>query len=302
MKKISPRIVCAYLYSITKYGYPPPAKDTEKHLAEMAHLGFQSVELEGIREEHLLAIYEQRHDIKKVLLNYQLKVPVFCTVLPGLSSMNAAIRRDQLNLFEIGCETAVHLGAKIILDNGPLPPYQFEDSIPVTRHYEHQILSRATMPNDFHWSSFWDQLVETFRRVCDLAEQYGLRYLVHPAIGVLGATPEAFLHLAQAIDRSNFGFCFDTSNLLTLKSNLILALHQLQPFVEYVHISDNRGRKNEHLEPGLGIIDWPTFFTELTRIDFSGFVGIDIGGAESEIENLDQAYLNAAHIIEKNIG
>lgn len=301
MKKISPRIVCAYLFTITKYGYPPPASNTEKHLEEIAALGFQSVELEGIREEHLLSIYERRQLIRKALQQYHIKVPVFCTVLPGLSSLDADERQDQLRLFEIGCETAVHLGADLVLDNGPLPPYHFEDSIPVTRHYEHQILSRATMPPDFNWTSFWNQLIETFQLVCDIAKSFGLSYLVHPAIGVLGATPEAFLYLAQAINRPNFGFCFDTSNLLTLKSNLILSLHQLGPLIKYIHVSDNRGNKNEHLEPGQGIIDWTTFFQELSKINYNGPIGIDIGGAESDVKDLEQAYVNTASMLEKII-
>ena len=45
---ISERIVSCYLYVITKYGYPPPAKDSRKYLEEMKGLGFQSVELEGM--------------------------------------------------------------------------------------------------------------------------------------------------------------------------------------------------------------------------------------------------------------
>ncbi len=44
------RIVSAYPYVITKYGYQSPAKDTRTYLEEMKALGFQSVELEGIRE------------------------------------------------------------------------------------------------------------------------------------------------------------------------------------------------------------------------------------------------------------
>lgn len=53
-------IVCAYLYVISRYGYPPPAENTGIYLEQMKALGFRSVELEGIRREHLLQLYDQR--------------------------------------------------------------------------------------------------------------------------------------------------------------------------------------------------------------------------------------------------
>ena len=44
-------ITCAFLYSITKYGYPPYAGDMIKYIEEMYNLGFRSVEIEGIGYE-----------------------------------------------------------------------------------------------------------------------------------------------------------------------------------------------------------------------------------------------------------
>ena len=82
------KIVCAYLYIITKYGYPPNAEGTLLYLEEMKELGFSSVELEGIREEHLMAVYNIKGDISARINELQLEVPYFCVVLPGLTSMD----------------------------------------------------------------------------------------------------------------------------------------------------------------------------------------------------------------------
>jgi hypothetical protein len=41
---ISDKIICTYLYAITKYGYPPPSRDTMKYISEMKGLGFRSIE------------------------------------------------------------------------------------------------------------------------------------------------------------------------------------------------------------------------------------------------------------------
>ncbi|NND33450.1 MAG: sugar phosphate isomerase/epimerase [Saprospiraceae bacterium] len=290
-------IVCAYLYSITKYGYPPPAADTIKYLEEMANMGFRSIELEGIRDQHLTEMHEQRYEIRDALQRLSLNLPVYCTVLPSLSSQDEVTKEKQLHLFELGCQTAQVLGAKIILDNGPLPPYQFPGDIPVSRHYEHQLLSEATIDDDFEWNAFWQSLITTLQKACDIAGRYKCDYLVHPAFGVLGATPEAFLHLAKEVNRQNFGYNFDTSNLIALKCNLSLALHQLKSHIKYVHVSDNSGTKNEHIELGRGIINWSTFFKDLSQINYRGYIGIDIGGDESDVPNLDQAYITAAKLL-----
>ena len=295
--QFSLNIVCTYLYTITKYGYPPAAEHTITHLEEMVALNFQSIELEGLRESHLRKIHGLVPRIQKKIERLNLRIPVFCTVLPHLSSTDLTVRDHQLDLFRLGCLTAHSLGARFILDNGPLPPYQFTSEIPVARHYEHELLSLASINPDFRWPFFWDTLVDTFQRVCDIAAEYELAYLVHPAFGVLAATPEAFLHFASAVDRDNLGYNFDTSNLIALKCNLSLALHQLAPHIKYIHLSDNRGIKNEHLEPGQGIINWKQFFQDLAQIKYDGPIGVDIGGDESELGNLDDAYRNTALFI-----
>ncbi|NOX64250.1 MAG: hypothetical protein GXO85_00280 [Chlorobi bacterium] len=87
MKKFNKNIVCAYLYTITKYGYPPAAENTLKYIDEMSSLGFQSIELEGIREEHLNKVYELKNDIAQKLIDLKLNIPYFCVVLPKLSSL-----------------------------------------------------------------------------------------------------------------------------------------------------------------------------------------------------------------------
>ena len=82
--------------------------------------------------------------------------------------------------------------------------------------------------------------------------------------------------------------------LFVLKENLSLALIRLAGYIDYIHISDNRGSKTEHLQPGKGNIPWESFFQTLKRIRFKGRFGIDIGGSESEVEDLEGAYINAA--------
>jgi sugar phosphate isomerase/epimerase len=279
---------------ISKYGYPPAAENILDYLMEMEALGFRSVELEGIHERNLRAVYERRHEIRKVLDELELSVPYFCVVLPELSSSQSEVREKNLELFETGCEVARLFGAKGVLDNAPLPPYRFPSNIPIVRHYEEDVLMAAQLPGDLNWNTYWSDLVSTYRQACDIAAAKNLTFHMHPCLGVLSATTDAYLYFHDMVDRDNLRFNLDTANQFMMKDNLALSLIRLADYIDYIHLSDNRGIKVEHLVPGDGRIDWDSFFDTLERIDFRGDIGIDVGGAESGISAIGESYEQAA--------
>jgi sugar phosphate isomerase/epimerase len=299
-KLFNKKITCCYLHPITKYGYPPPADKTLLYLEEMHSLGFSSVELEGIREDHLLQIYDSRYDIKKKLDDLQLNVPYFCAVLPELSSLNENIRNHNIELFEKGCEIAALFNAKGVLDNAPIPPYEFPEGIPILRHYSNEVINAAAYPHNFSWQKFWDGLILTFKTLCDIAAKYKLTYQLHPATGVITDSADTFLDFYNAVNKENLKFNFDTANLFAHLEDLPSSLLKIKDHVNYIHLSDNRGLKIEHLAIGDGKISWKEFLNTLDEIKFDGDIGIDIGGEESGVENLDEAYINAAEFLELN--
>ena len=295
MERFHKDIVVCYLYTITKHGYPPVAQNSLQHLDEFSELGFTSIELEGIREEHLEGMYQQRYELKSKADELQLEVPVFCIVLPGLCSPDREERDKNLGRFRRGCEIAHALGSHAVLDNAPLPPWQFPGDIPVTRHYDEEVLAAATIPEHLNWEAYWEGLTETFREACDMAAMHDLSYQLHPCYGALVNSTDAFLLFAEAVKRDNLKFNLDTANQYYMKDNLFLSLLRLRDHIDYIHISDNRGSKVEHLAPGEGMIQWERFFEMLDRINYSGKFGIDVGGAESDVSDLDGAYRDAAN-------
>ena len=294
MERFHKDIVACYLYTITKHGYPPQAADAMQHLDEFNQLGFASIELEGIREEHLEGMYRQRHTLRNRADELQLEVPVFCIVLPGLSSPDREERDKNLERFQKGCETAHALGSYAVLDNAPLPPWQFPKDIPVTRHYDEEVLAAATIPDSLNWETYWEGLTETFREACDLAAAQGLSYQLHPCYGALVNSTDAYLLFADAVKRDNLKFNLDTANQYYMKDSLFLSLLRLRDHIDYIHLSDSRGSSVEHLALGEGTIPWDRFFEMLDRIGYAGKFGIDVGGAESEVNDLDEAYKDAA--------
>jgi len=293
-------IICTYLFLISKYGYPPSARDTLKHIDEIRGLGFKSLELEGIRQEHLLSMHEIRHQIAKKITECDLKVPYFCIVLPGLSAEDATERDKNLQLFKKGCEIAALLNSEGVLDNAPLPPYHFPQDIPVVRHYDEDVLQLAGLNPKINWTKYWDGMVSTYRTACDMAADKNLTYNMHPCLGVMAANSEAYLYFYEAVGRDNLRFNLDTANQFYMKENLNLALHRLSSHIDYIHLSDNSGKRVEHLKPEDGIIPWSQFFDTLKSIGFSGHIGLDIGGDESGVKDIDEAYIETAKWIDVN--
>jgi sugar phosphate isomerase/epimerase len=301
-ERFDARIVGCYLYPITRYGYPPPAEGTAAYAQELHALGFQSIELEGIRERHLRSVHARRDELGRTLDRLELEVPYFCVVLSGLTSLDATVRERNLELFEIGCETARTLGATGVLDNGPLPPYEFPDDVPIVRHFDEEVIARAGIPATLDWDAYWQDLIATYRRACDIAARFGLDYLLHPSIGVLCSTTDGFLHFHQHVDRANLRFNLDTANFFLQRDHLPMALIRLAAHVDYIHLSDNRGLRPEHLPLGDGAIDWDAFFRTIDQTGYRGRFGIDIGGAESGVDDLARAYREAARFVEARLG
>jgi sugar phosphate isomerase/epimerase len=79
---------------------------------------------------------------------------------------------------------------------------------------------------------------------------------------------------------SNYGFCYDTSH-----DNL--TSHPLKIFEDYgrrlltTHISDNRGKKDDHMLPYEGGFPWPAFCRIFSKIDFSGILLLEVEMRES---------------------
>ena len=109
--------------------------------------------------------------------------------------------------------------------------------------------------------------------------------------------PEKYHQEVNVLGRDNLRFNLDTANQFVLKDNLALSLRRLVGHVDYIHLSDNRGLEVEHLVPGQGAINWLVFFETLDLIGFDGLIGLDldIGGAESEVGNIDRAYIQSAN-------
>lgn len=292
------KIACCWLYAITKYGYPPSIPDTFRVLEEMAALGFQYVELEGVGPDNTRAVADARYELKQRCDDLGLRVINFCPILPGAVSLDPVTRQQALDLFELGVEVANDLGCELVQVDSFTPPLTFIGETPYKEAIRHGEQYRVQVDPAFSWEQLWEVLVESTRRCAAIAGDANLRLSMEPRVGEIISNTDALLRLMDAVDDDNFFAVLDTGHQHAQKELLPLSVEKLNGRIAYLHVSDNDGRTNEHRELGQGTVDWEGLFTALEKHSFDGYVAVDIGKVDSKVEDLDGAYRRSIAFLE----
>jgi sugar phosphate isomerase/epimerase len=292
------KIACCWLYAITKYGYPPSIPDTFRVLEEMAALGFQYIELEGVGPANMRAVADARHELKRRCDDLGLRVINFCPILPDAVSLDPTTRQQALDLFKLGVEVATHLGCELIQVDSFTPPLTFIGETPYKEAIRHGQQFRVQVDPAFRWEALWEVLVDSTRRFATIAHDANLRLCMEPRVGEIISNTDAMLRLMDAVGDDNFFAVLDTGHQHAQKEILPLSVEKLGNRIAYLHVSDNNGRTNEHRELGQGTVDWEGVFTALKKHAFEGYVGVDIGRVEGQLEDLDGAYHRSKSFLE----
>jgi sugar phosphate isomerase/epimerase len=271
------KIGCCWLYAISKYGYPPSLADTHRALKDMAGLGFTSVELEGVGEENLRAVHEERKALKERCADLGLHVVNFCPVLPDLVHPEKARRVHALDLFKLAVEAATFFGCETIQTDSYTPALEFVGDAPYRDAISFGKRFQVKVDPAFRWDALWAWLTDSIGACADEAERAALKFCLEPRVGEIVSNTDALLRLMDAVDNDNFGAVLDTGHQHAQKEILPLSIEKLGGRIHYLHVSDNDGLTNQHLALGRGTVDWDGVFTALKKHGFSGHVAVDVG-------------------------
>lgn len=287
------KISCCWLYAITKYGYPPSLENTFRVLGEMKGLGFEFVELEGVRRENLLAVYEKRNELKKFCDDQGLRVINFCPVLPQSVSLNRKERDASWDLFKRGIEIAEFFDCATIQADSFTPPLHFRGDSPYKESISYGKHFSVEVDPSFEWQPQWDAMVESFSFFTQEAKKAGLRFCVEPRVGELLSNTDAILRMMDAVDDDNFGAVLDTAHQNAQKEILALSVEKLGRRIFYVHAADNDGKVNDHVAAGRGTVDWDGVFQGLKKHKFSGYLAVDVG----MVSDIDAQYRESVQFL-----
>ena len=106
-------------------------------------------------------------------------------------------------------------------------------------------------------------------------QQMSVTLLVEtPLPHLIGGQPDEFAAILSRLDPS-IGVCIDTSHT-TIVDHWDGFMRVAGDRLMHVHLSDHRGRFDDHLPPGQGSIDWGRVRASLERIGFDGWMVLEL--------------------------
>jgi len=292
------KVSCAWLYAITKYGYPPSFENCMKAIKEMANLGFKFIEIEIVGEKQLLDFKERYGEIKKICRSLGVEIINLCAIFPDIISPNKELKAKALENFRESCKICRSLDCHMIQLDSFTPPLKFIGDLPYKEAIGFGRQFKVEIDWSFNWKVFWDNLVETFKICSNISENEGLKLCLEPRVGENISNTDAMLRLLDAVSSDNFGAVLDVGHLHAQKEILPLSVEKLGSKIFYVHASDNDGRDNYHLPPGRGTVDWDALIEALNKHNYRDYIAVDIGGA-GYAGNIDLEVVESKNFLEK---
>jgi sugar phosphate isomerase/epimerase len=84
------------------------------------------------------------------------------------------------------------------------------------------------------------------------------------------STPAALVELLESdIDAAGLGICMDVGHA-RLMGDVVDAIEACSGHVTATHLHDNRGRTDDHLVPGQGIVDWDAAMLAFQKVGYDG--------------------------------
>lgn len=144
------------------------------------------------------------------------------------ASGDGELRRISRLRVQESCENAVRFGAKNVVFHASAHPF----------------LSGAYLDN---WAAV------SAEYYAETAQAYGLRLFLENS---MDAYPEALVHLMTRAEGFDLAVCLDLGHAHYSPTPMAEWFESLGPHIQYLHLSDNLGRFDDHLPAGRGSIDW----------------------------------------------
>ena len=262
----------------------------EKVMKGLKDLGFDGIEL-GVFDPVKDCSPSEVKRSTQLLSSYGLEVPNLYIDIAGhwplaaFTHPDAKVRREVVALVTKGVEVAKGIGAKTI---GISPDC---DGFP--------------HPFGVSYRDAWNWMVEGISACVDASSKAGLRFAFEYKpketrnFSLIG-NADSVLRLVDTVRSSSMGVLLDTGHALYAKEDLPTTVEKLDRKLFHVHICDSYGDWDDDLVPGT-VHDFTDFFKALKRIDYGGYVGLDIypmqdpfGEVEKSKKYIDEMYTKLA--------
>jgi len=124
------------------------------------------------------------------------------------------------------------------------------------------------------------KLMKSFRELSAINKDYGLRLLIEPAHRFetnLILTVEDCVRIIDELADPAFGILLDVGHCNVNGEDLVNAVKLASQYPLHIHLDDNMGDADTHLDIGEGKIDFKYLKEGLDAVGYSGFLTIELG-------------------------
>jgi len=132
-----------------------------------------------------------------------------------------------------------------------------------------------------------DAAMRSIEEIADIASPLGVRVALEVIPNAM-STAEALVNLLDRLDMPEVGVCLDFGHA-HMQGDVIDAIETLSGVLVATHVHDNHGRRDEHLVPFEGTIDWAGALAALQKIGYDGTLMLELAGAEPAAPALERA-------------
>ena len=264
------------MFGISTHLYVGDRLDRD-HLVEIAAHGFEAVEVFAVKSHFdyrdrraAIALAEWLDDTRLTL--HSMHAPIARDYLKGswkdgltLAASDEALRKAAVEetLATLDVSAAVRYST-LVLHGGVPEPYGG--------------------PADNHLES----LVRSLEELAPVAQRYGVRLAIEVIPNAL-STPSALVDLIESdIDAAELGICMDVGHA-RLMGDVVDAIETCSGHLIATHLHDNRGRHDDHLVPGKGVIDWEATLLALQKVGYDNVWMLELAAAAERKPVLEAA-------------
>jgi fructoselysine 3-epimerase len=234
----------------------------EEAVERTATAGFDAIDIWGGRP-HAYRSDLREHDIRQIralLDDFGLEIASFIPAQfqypSNLCHPRKSIRVDSIQYMTFCVESAARLGAPII-----------------------SVCAGHTL-NEQSLDEGWDLLANSLMQICDFSSNYDVLIAIEPAEPIETDLINTTLQAMDMIDQlgcDNLGVLFDAGHAFIVGEDTPTAIENLGEKLLHLHLSDNDGKRDQHLIPGKGEYDYAALIRALRLALYDGFLTAELG-------------------------
>lgn len=125
----------------------------------------------------------------------------------------------------------------------------------------------------------WDINMKLFTGLLPYAEDAGVTLCIEnmPMTAHALSRTARMLEFVKEIDHPLMGMCLDTGHAILYGDGAGDMVRMLGDTLKVLHVHDNDGRRDLHMLPYTGVVDWEDFRTALRETNFAGVLSLETG-------------------------